>query len=157
MCKISNGLKTLYFPNGKHILTNSDKSLKFEETEYLIHHVKVEIWPALDKFSILFSAMKFKLRHSISQVIKIFKIGTCKFFPNSQREGKSGFLNVASTGIVNYSQFLEEFPSFSLFTKQLKNQDFFPCFYILSDCKDCLSGRVYVMGSGANNHYVIIL
>ena len=121
MCKISNGLKTLYFPNGKHILTNSDKSLKFEETEYLIHHVKVEIWPALDKFSILFSAMKFKLRHSISQVIKIFKIGTCKFFPNSQREGKSGFLNVASTGIVNYSQFLEEFPSFSLFTKQLKN------------------------------------
>ena len=91
MCKISNGLKISYFPNGKHILTNSDKSLKFEVTEYLIHHVKVEMWPALCKFPILFSAMKFKLRHNISQVINLFKIVTYKFFPNSQREGKWDF------------------------------------------------------------------
>ena len=91
MCKISNGLKISYFPNGKHILTNSDKSLKFEVMEYLIHHVKVEIWPALCKFPILFSAMKFKLRHNISQVINLLKNETSKFFPNSQREGKWDF------------------------------------------------------------------
>ena len=65
------------FPNGKRFLTNSDKFLKFEEMEYLI---QVEMWPALCKFPILLSAMKFKLRHDISQVIIIFKIETSKFF-----------------------------------------------------------------------------
>ena len=121
MCKISNGLKISYFPNGKHILTNSDKSLKFEVTEYLIHHVKVEMWPALCKFPILFSAIKLKLRHNFSQVINMFKIGTSKLFPNSQIEGKLGFLNLATAGIANFLQFLEELLSFSQFTKQMRN------------------------------------
>ena len=46
------------------------------EIECLIHHVNVEMWPALCKFPILFSAMKFKLRDNFSQFINIFKIGT---------------------------------------------------------------------------------
>ena len=53
-----------------------DKLLKFEEMEYLIHHIKVEMWPALCKFSILFSAVKLKLGHNFSQFIYRFKIGT---------------------------------------------------------------------------------
>ena len=114
------------------------------------------MWPALCKFPILSSATKFRLRHNISQVIKIFKIGTPKLFPNSQREGKLGFLNAASARIVNFSQFLEEFPNFSQFTKQLRNQDFFLCFYILSDCKVCLSGRIYVLGRRHNSRYVTV-
>ena len=76
MCKISNGFKILFFPNGKYILTNSDKFLKFDEMKYLIHYVKVQMWPALCKFSILFSAMKFKLRYNFSQFIYIFKTQT---------------------------------------------------------------------------------
>ena len=32
-----------------------------------------------------------------------------------------GFLNIASAGIVIFLQFLEELPSFSLFTKELRN------------------------------------
>ena len=44
--------------------------------DYLIHHVKVEMWQALCKFPILFSAVKLKLGHSISQFICRFKIGT---------------------------------------------------------------------------------
>ena len=80
MCKISSGFKISYFPNGNHILTNSDKFLTFEEIEYVIHHVKVELCPALCKFPILFSAMQFQLKHNISQVINIFKIRTSKFF-----------------------------------------------------------------------------
>ena len=43
---------------------------------YLIHHVKVEMFPVLCKFPILFSAVKFKLRQNFSQFIYIFKIGT---------------------------------------------------------------------------------
>ena len=35
--------------------------------------------------------------------------------------------------------------------------DFFPCFNIVSDCEDCLSGRLYVLGKGACSHYVTIL
>ena len=77
----------------------------------------------------------------------------------------SRFLNVAPAGIVNFSQFMEEIeywdlgmlPSYSYFTKQLGNWDFFTCFYILSDCKDFLSGRVYVLGRQTNSHYVTIL
>ena len=46
-----------------------DKFLKFEEMEYLIHHVKVEMWPALCKFPILFSPVKLKLGRNFSQFI----------------------------------------------------------------------------------------
>ena len=86
-------------------------------------------------------------------------------FPNSLRDEKVGFLNVAPAGIVDFSQFMEEIeywdfrilPSFSQFTKQLGNWHFFTCFYILSDCKDFLSGRVYVLDRRAESHYVTIL
>ena len=76
MCNISSRFKISLFTNGKYILTNSDKFLRFKEMEYLIHHVKVEICPALSKFPILFSAVKCKLRCRFSQFIYIFKIGT---------------------------------------------------------------------------------
>ena len=33
----------------------------------------------------------------------------------------------------------------------------FPCFHILSDCDECLSGRVYKMGSRTNIRYEKIL
>ena len=83
MRKISIGIKT-YF------CQFIDKFLKFEEMEYLIHHVKFEMWPALFKFPILFSTVKPKLGHKFSQLIIRFKIGdfgilvlgcTSKFFP----------------------------------------------------------------------------
>ena len=50
-----------------------NKFLKFEEMEYLIYHVKVEIWPALCKIPILFSAVKFKFGHNFYQFIYTFK------------------------------------------------------------------------------------
>ena len=53
-----------------------DKFLKFEKMEYLIRHIKVEMWPALCTFPILFSAVKLKFRHNFSQFIYISKIGT---------------------------------------------------------------------------------
>ena len=49
------------------------------------------------------------------------------------------------------------FPSFSQFAKQLGNWHFYPGFHILSDCEDCLSGRVYVLCRGDNSHYVTVL
>ena len=53
-----------------------DKFLKFEEIESGIHHVKIEIGPALCKFPILFSTVKLKLGHNFSQFISRFIIGT---------------------------------------------------------------------------------
>ena len=115
--------------------------------EYLTNHVKVEMWPGLCKFPILFSAVKLKLGHNFSQFIYRFKI------------------NVALGGILNFYQSMEEIknwdfgilPTFFQFTKQLGNWDLFPCFYVLPDREDCLSGRVYVLGREANSHYVTIL
>ena len=50
-------------------------------------------------------------------------------------------------------------PSFSNCTKQLGNCNFLklPCFYILLDGEDCLSGRLYVLVRVADIHYVTIL
>ena len=59
---MSNGFKVSFFPNGKHFNQFIEKF--FEEMKYRIHHVKFEIWPALCKFSILFSAVKVKLGHN---------------------------------------------------------------------------------------------
>ena len=44
--------------------------------EHLIHHVKFEMWAALCKFPILFSAVRPKLGHDFSQFIYRFNIGT---------------------------------------------------------------------------------
>ena len=76
MCNISSGFKISLFTNGKYILTNSDRFVNFEEMEFLIHHVKVEMCPVLCKFPILISAIKFKVRQKFSQFIYIFKTGT---------------------------------------------------------------------------------
>ena len=74
------GLK-FHFPKWKTYFTHFiDKFLKFGEMEYLIHHIKVEIRPALCRFSILFSAVKLKLEHNFSQFIYRFKIGTYEFW-----------------------------------------------------------------------------
>ena len=43
-----------------HFTQFINKFLKFEEMEYLIPYVKVEMWPALYEFPILFPAAKFK-------------------------------------------------------------------------------------------------
>ena len=56
----------------------TDKFLKLEEIEYLVHYIKFEMWPALCKFPILFSAVKLKLRPNFSQFIYRFEIGTCE-------------------------------------------------------------------------------
>ena len=54
----------------------TDKLFKIEEMEYLIHHNKVEMWPALCRFPILFSAVKVNLGHKFSQFIYSFKTRT---------------------------------------------------------------------------------
>ena len=68
-------VKNFIFPNGETYFTQfMNKFFKFQEMEYLIHHVKVEVWLALYKLPILFSAVKFKLRRSFSQFVYRFKI-----------------------------------------------------------------------------------
>ena len=65
MLKISNGFKIPFFPI-ENISQFIDEILKFEEMEYLIHHVKFEMWPALCKFSFLFWTEKLELGHKFS-------------------------------------------------------------------------------------------
>ena len=55
MCKISNGFKIQSNTLPRFI----DKLLKFEEMENFTHHVKLEMLPALYKFPILLSTVKF--------------------------------------------------------------------------------------------------
>ena len=43
-----------------NVFYSIDNFLKFEKMEYLIHHVKAEMWPAMCKFPIFFSAVKLK-------------------------------------------------------------------------------------------------
>ena len=49
--------------------------------------------------------------------------------------------------------------SFSQFTKQLEAGALkFPCFHIQSDCEDCISGSIYVLGRGQQsfcNNFVL--
>ena len=68
-------VKNFIFPNDETYFTQfMNKFFKFEEMEYLIHHIKVEVWLALCKLLILFSAVKFKLRRSFCQFVYRFKI-----------------------------------------------------------------------------------
>ena len=70
----------LYFSQLKSYFSQFiDKLLKFEEMEYLINNVKVEIWPALCKFPILFSTVKLNLDIT---------------FPNSSIDSKLGLWNL---------------------------------------------------------------
>ena len=77
--------KSSVFPNEKHIFPKFiDKFLKFEEVDYLIHHVKFEIWSVLCTFPISFSTVKFKLEQNVSQFIYRFKIGTFKLWSQTK-------------------------------------------------------------------------
>ena len=97
-------VQNFIFPNGKHISSQlADKFLKFEEMKYLIHHVKFEMWPAFCKFPILFSKVKLKLGNNFSQFINSYSKLYFKVFLNPQRDRKLGFLNVALTGLLNFS------------------------------------------------------
>lgn len=147
--------------------------------EYLSHHVNFEILPALCKFpilNILFSTVKLKSGLIFSQFIYKSKIGIFESYTQavftsfwqSQRDLKLEFLNIALPGLDNFSRLMVEIenyhfetlaqtllPNFSCFTKQLGNQYFlkFPYFHVLSYCKDCLLGRVYVLVRVADIHH----
>ena len=64
----------------------------------------------------LFSVVKFKLRHSNFQFILRFTVGFFdvglrlyfKLFPNSQKNWKLGFVNVALVGLLNCLQFMKD-------------------------------------------------
>ena len=73
MWTISSGFK-ISFSHWKTYIQFINKFLKFKEMQYLIHHVKVDMWPAVCKFPILFSAVKFNLVHNFFQFINRFKI-----------------------------------------------------------------------------------
>ena len=75
------------------------KFLKFEEMEYLIHHIKVKIWPVLCYVPILFSAVKLKLGHNFSQFIYRFKIRTIESWTKSVLPSFSQFTMRLKTGI----------------------------------------------------------
>ena len=70
------GSKFNFFHWKTYISQFSDQLLKSEGTEYLAHHVKLEIWPVLCKFPTLLSTVKLKFGHNLSQLIYRFKIGT---------------------------------------------------------------------------------
>ena len=74
--KFPTGSKYYFYQWKTYFTQFIDKFLKFKEMENLIHHVKIEMWPALLKFPILLSAVKSKLGHNLSQSIYRFKIGT---------------------------------------------------------------------------------
>ena len=103
MPKISNGFKNSLFPMETNFTQFINNFLKIEEMEYLIHHVNVEMWPALCKLPILFTTVKFKFGHHFSQFIYRFKIGSFK------------------------SWAYVVLPSFSQFTKKLKIVIFESC------------------------------
>ena len=86
-----------------------DNFLKFVETEYLNHYFKFKMWPALCKFSILFSAVKLRLgrinflRSSIG-ALGLLNLGLKLYFQvfdNSHRDLKLRFLNDAVAGLSN--------------------------------------------------------
>ena len=84
-----------------------DKFLKFKEMDYLIHHIKVEMWPALRKFLILFSAVKLKL-----SFVYILDLGcTSKFFPIHKETENCTFEYCSSWNsffFSHFSQFMEK-------------------------------------------------
>ena len=76
LCVNFSGFK-ISFSKWKTFFTEfTDKLFKIEEMEYLIHHNKVEMWPALCRFPILSSAVKVNLGHKFSQFIYSFKTRT---------------------------------------------------------------------------------
>ena len=133
--------------------------------EYLIHDVKFEMCPALNKFPVIFSTVKLKLEHNFSQFINRFKIGTLKSwsqavllsFAQFTKRFKIRIFECCSSWTSQFSPihgrdlksvFLNislVLPNISQFTKQFEN------------CGDCLSGRVYVMGRGHDTNYETIL
>ena len=118
---------------------------------------KLKCGQALCKFPILFSAMKFELRHNFSQFNYMFKMGTFdswlyfQVFPNSQRDfwmllQQELLICPNSWKRLNIEilEYFQDFPS-SLDSWEIGIFPLLIFLYILSDCKDCLSGRVYML------------
>ena len=86
-----------------------DNFLKFVETEYLNHYFKFKMWPALCKFSILFSTVKLRLGRinflsSSIGALGLLNLGIRLYFQvfdNSHRDLKLRFLNDAVAGLSN--------------------------------------------------------
>ena len=143
--------------------------------------VKFEMWPALCKLPALFPAANFTLglltfpNSSIDSKLRLLNFGLRLYFqvfPNLQRcwefgifefwssrtsqffvihgwDWKLGFCNICLDCTSNF------FPVH--WTVRKLGFLRFPCFHILSDWKDCLSSRVYVLVRGVNVHHVTIL
>ena len=104
-------VQNINFCDGKHVLPNS--LLNPGNVRKL--NISFIIWPALHKFSILFSAVKLKLWLNFSKFIYTFKIGLLnlgyrlyfRVFSSLQRDQELVFLNVTLAGILNFSQFMD--------------------------------------------------
>ena len=92
-------------------------------------------------------------------------------FPNSQTDRKLGFLKITLAELLNFSQIMEEIENWDFWILAYNVPKYlplhytveklgflkFPCFHFLSDCADCLSIGVHVMGKGADMDYESIL
>ena len=88
--------KILWYAQNFHWVQNS---LKSEEREYLTHHVKFEMCPALSNFFISCSTVKFELGHNFSQFINRFQIGTLESQSQTVFPGFSKFTKKSKIGI----------------------------------------------------------
>ena len=93
-----------------------DQFFVFEGVKYLNHHFKFETWPVLSKFPILFSVVKLKLGHNVSQSSTDSELGLLNLrlrlhlpvLGNSETDLKLGFLNVLLARLLNFHQFMDE-------------------------------------------------
>ena len=117
MHRIPNGFKISFFPIEIYFswFIFIDKYLKFKEIEYLIHYVKSEMWPAL----FYVNSFCFEQWNSNWDVAYFNSSLDSKFwnvdlrlyfglFPNSQKDWKLEFLNVALIRLLSFSQFMKE-------------------------------------------------
>ena len=103
MRKIFNGFKISFFQWKTYFTQFTEIISKFEEMEYLIHYVKFEMWPVVQKFPILFSALKLKLGHNFSQLIYRFKLGTFESWTQVVFRTFPQFTKRSKIGIFEYS------------------------------------------------------
>ena len=144
-------------------------------TEYFIHYLKFEMWTAwfyVSYLIYLFWTVKLKLGQDFSQFIHTFKIGIfcvlilgciSKFFQIHKEI--LGFLNVAFSGLCNFTQFMTKMenciswisafatlPNFSQFTKEKLGFLSSHWFHILIGCEESLSGTgMFVKERGGPN------
>ena len=75
--------------------------------EYLIHHVKFEMWPALCKSLNLFSTVKLKLRHKFG-TFESCSLAVLTSFSQFTKRLKIGIFECCSSWTSQFSQFVEE-------------------------------------------------